>query len=220
MEVNGAEQGVADSAARAPLVRRGLRLEYLTVIWNSLEALLAIATGLLAGSIALVGFGCESVIEVVSGAALVWRLRGDAGAGGSERRESTALVLVGFCFLALALYVAFEAAEFLLMRRAPAVSYVGMVVAAASMVVMPLLARAKRRVAAGIGSRALTADSRQTSVCAYLSIIVLGGLLLNAWLGWWWSDPGAGLAMVPIIVKEGIECLRGERSVARPAPPR
>jgi divalent metal cation (Fe/Co/Zn/Cd) transporter len=197
-------------AGRAALVRRGRRLEYLTIGWNSLEGLIAVAAGLAAGSIALVGFGFDSVIEVTSGAALLWRLHMDAPER-RERAEKIALKLVGWSFLLLAAYVAFDAVKSLIQREPPEASYVGIALAALSLAVMPLLARAKRRVAASINSRALQADSRQTDICAYLSAILLGGLLLNALLGWWWADPVAALVMVPIIAKEGVEALRGEQ---------
>ncbi len=189
------------------LVARGRRLEYVTLGWNSLEALLSLAAGLLAGSIALVGFGVDSVIEVSSGAVLLWRL----GAGAeAERREQIALRFVGICFLLLAAYVAWDAITSLVHREAPHESYVGIGVAAASLIAMPLLARAKRRVARGLNSGAMQADSRQTDICAYLSAILLGGLLLNALFGWWWADPIAALVMVPLIAKEGIEGVRGK----------
>jgi len=194
---------------RLELVRRGRRLEYLTIVWNSLEGLIAVAAGLLAGSIALVGFGVDSVIEVSSGAALLWRLHLDSPER-RERAEQVALKLVGASFLALAAYVTYDAVSSLVRREAPEASYTGIALAALSLVVMPLLARAKRRVAAGLRSRALQADSRQTTICAYLSAILLGGLILNALLGWWWADPLAGLVMIPIIAKEGVAALRGE----------
>jgi divalent metal cation (Fe/Co/Zn/Cd) transporter len=195
---------------RATFVRRGLRLEYLTLIWNSLEAAVAVIAGVMAGSIALVGFGIDSVIECASGGALVWRLRTDSDAQRREWVEATALRLVGIGFLLLAAYVAFEAASTVLTRHVPDHSVPGILLAVASLIVMPLLARAKRRVAAGLGSNALHADSRQTDLCAYLSAILLAGLLLNAALGWWWADPVAGLVMVPIIAREGVAALRGE----------
>ena len=202
-------EALGGEAARAASVRRGRMLEYLTVGWNSLEGVLAIGSGLLAGSIALVGFGVDSVIEVSSGAALLWRLHLDSPER-RERAEQVALKLVGVSFLALAAYVAFDAVKSLVYREAPEASYVGIALAALSLAVMPLLARAKRRVAAEIGSRALKADSRQTDICAYLSAILLGGLGLNALLGWWWADPLAALVMAPILVKEGVGALRGE----------
>ena len=200
---------VNDEFARAKNVRRGRRLEYLTVGWNSLEGVVAVAAGLAAGSVALVGFGFDSVIEVSSGLALLWRLHMDAPEE-RERAEQLALKLVGLSFLALAAYVAFDALKSLLGREPPEASYVGIALAALSLVVMPVLARAKRGVAAKIKSRALEADSRQTDICAYLSAILLGGLALNAGFGWWWADPAAALLMTPIIVREGVEALRGE----------
>jgi divalent metal cation (Fe/Co/Zn/Cd) transporter len=194
---------------RADLVRRGLRLEYLTIAYNSLEAVIAVISGLIAGSIALVSFGLDSVIEVTSGGALLWRLHQDANPAHRERNEAIALRIVGVCFLALAAYVAYESAELLIERRAPERSMPGILLAAASIIIMPLLARAKRQVAVRIDSAALAADARQTDICFYLSIILLVGLLLNATLGWWWADPVSGLAMVPIIAREGYNAVRG-----------
>ena len=195
------------AAPRAANVRRGRRLEHFTIVWNSLEAVVAIGAGLFAGSIALVGFGVDSVIETSSGAVLLWRLRdGERG----EAREGVALRLVGVSFLLLAAYVAFGAIKSLVMREPPEASYIGIGIAALSLVVMPLLARAKRRVAAGLNSRAMQADARQTDLCAYLSAILLAGLAVNALFGLWWADPLAGLVMTPIIAKEGIRALRGE----------
>lgn len=191
-------------ASRSNAVWRGRNLEYLTIGWNSLEAVAAIGAGLLAGSIALVGFGFDSVIESVSGAVLLWRLF--AGEG----REKLALRLVGASFLVLAAYVGFDAVKSLLVRESPEASYLGIAIAALSLVVMPILARAKRWVAANLNSRAMLADSRQTDICAYLSAILLVGLLLNALFGWWWADSAAALIMLPIIIKEGVEGLRGE----------
>lgn len=185
-------------------VRRGRNLEYFTIGWNSLEAVVAIGAGLFAGSIALVGFGFDSVIESLSGAVLLWRLF--AG----EHREQLALKLVGVSFLFLAAYVAFDAGKSLLLREPPEASYIGIVLAFLSLLVMPVLARAKRQVAANLNSRALAADSRQTDICAYLSAILLFGLGLNALFGWWWADPVAGLIMIPIIAREGVQALRGE----------
>jgi len=195
---------------RRALVQRGLRLELLTVGWNSAEAVIGIAAGLLAGSIALVGFGLDSVIEVSSGAILLWRLRADRDHTRREHAERLALRLVGLSFLALAAYVAADATYTLWRRQVPEESYVGIGLAIVSLVVMPLLARAKRRLAAELGSLALHADSQQTQICAYLSGILLSGLALNAALGWWWADPVAGWLMAPIIASEGVEALRGK----------
>ena len=198
------------STSRASLVRRGRRLEYFTIAYNSLEGLIAIVAGLFAGSIALVGFGVDSVIEVTSGLALLWRLSRDVDEGSRERAEAITLKIVGGCFLALAAYVTYDSVTSLLRREPPEESIPGIALAAASLVVMPLLVRAKRKVARGINSSAMAADAKQTELCTYLSAILLGGLLLNALLGWWWADPVAALIMVPIIIKEGVEGLRGE----------
>lgn len=186
------------------IVRRAKQLEYLTIGWNSIEAIVAIGAGILAGSIALIGFGFDSVIESLSGVILLWRL--SAG----EHREKPALRLVGVSFLILAAYVGFDAVKSLIFREPPEASYAGIAVAALSLVVMPILARAKRRVAANLNSRAMLADSRQTDICAYLSAILLGGLILNALFGFWWADPIAALVMMPIIAKEGFEAVQGK----------
>ena len=190
-------------------IQTARRLEYATLAWNSVEATVSIAAGILAGSVALIGFGADALIESVSGSVLLWRLRsGELG----ESRERRALQLVGVSFLLLAGYVLFDAGKSLLEREPPAASIVGIVIATVSLIIMPVLARAKRRVASRINSAALAADSRQTALCAYLSAILLVGLALNGLFGWWWSDPIAALVMVPIIAREGIEALRGEHS--------
>ena len=200
-----------DALDRPQLIRRGKLLEYLTVAYNSLEGLIAIGAGLLAGSIALVGFGFDSVIEVISGVTLLWRLYADVDEHRRELVENRALRIVGASFLLLAVYVLFDAVKAIVLRESPEESFIGIALAAVSLVIMPLLVRAKRRVAREIGSRALDADATQTALCTYLSAILLAGLLLNATLGWWWADPAAALIMVPIIVREGLEGIRGER---------
>jgi divalent metal cation (Fe/Co/Zn/Cd) transporter len=210
---SGLSNSILQSPQSPAALQRGRRLEYLTLAWNSLEAVAAIGAGLIAGSIALVGFGLDSVIECFSGGVLLWRLR--AGEEG-ERREKPALRLVGVSFIALAIYVAYEAGSALARGRAPEKSWFGVAVAIASLVAMPLLARAKRRVAEQLNSGALQADSRQTDICAYLSAILLGGLLLNALLHWWWADPAAGLVMVLLIGREGFEALRGKTCCESP----
>lgn len=199
-----------ESSDRPALIKKGRYLEYFTVVYNSLEGLIAVAAGLVAGSIALVGFGFDSLIEVTSGAVLLWRLHADVDEVSRERVEAISLRIVGACFVLLAIYVSYDSIGSLIRRKAPEESLVGIVLAAVSLVVMPLLVRAKRKVARAIKSRALIADSKQTELCTYLSAILLGGLLLNALLGWWWADPVAALVMVPIITKEGIEALRGD----------
>jgi len=192
-------------------LRKGRRLEFLTIGWNVVEAVVSVVAGLFAGSTALVGFGVDSVIESGSGAVLLWRLQDSPD---HQDRERTALRLVGVTFLILAAWVGYDASRSLILREAPSVSYPGIVIAGVSLIVMPWLAYRKRRVAASLGSRALEGDSRQTSLCAYLSAILLAGLLLNALLGWWWADSVAALCMVPIIANEGFEALRGERCEA------
>lgn len=208
---NGTSVG-SRPATRDDIVSRGRRLEYFTIAWNSLEALVSIGAGVIAGSIALVGFGLDSVIETSSGAVLLWRLHhsNESDVARRERAEGIALKLVGVSFLALAAYVLYDAAKSLIRHDAPETSLPGIVIAALSLIVMPLLARAKRRVAGALSSGAMHADSRQTDICAYLSAILLGGLILNATLGWWWADPVAALVMVPIIAKEGVDAVRGK----------
>ncbi len=200
---------------RQDLVKRGQRLEYFTVGYNLLEAFVSLAAGWMSGSVSLVGFGLDSLIEVTSGGALLWRLRSDADAERRERVERVTLRIVGGCFLALALYVLAESVARLAGHETPERSLPGIVIAAASVIVMPLLANAKRRVATAIHSRALHADSRQTDFCLYLALILLAGLLLNALAGWWWADAAAGLAMVPLIAREGIASMRGKSCECR-----
>jgi divalent metal cation (Fe/Co/Zn/Cd) transporter len=195
---------------RQDLVRQGQRLEYFTIGYNSVEGLVSIVAGLIAGSVSLIGFGLDSGIEVVSGVALLWRLRHDLNRSRREQVERITLRIFGWCFVTLALYIAYESGFTLIRREPPERSIPGIIAAAVSVVVMPLLAQAKRRVAAAIGSGAMSADSKQADFCTYWSAILLGGLLLNAVLGWWWADPVAGLLMVPIIAKEGIDGIRGK----------
>jgi divalent metal cation (Fe/Co/Zn/Cd) transporter len=194
---------------RPALVRCSRRLNYATLAYNSLEGVLSIGAGLLAGSIALVGFGTDSLIELAAGAAALWRLSVDLNLARREGVEQQTLRLIGCCFLALAAYVSFKAIGALIDRTAPEQSPLGIGIAAASLLVMPFLARAKRAVALQLGSGALAAEARQTLVCTYLSAILLVGLALNALWGWWWADPVAGVAMVPLITWEGIEGVRG-----------
>jgi divalent metal cation (Fe/Co/Zn/Cd) transporter len=196
--------------ARARLIRRGLRLNYTTIGYNLLEALASIIAGIVARSVALVGFGVDSAIEVTAALAAQWRLRSDLDPARRERAERITLQVIGWSFLALAAYVLYDSGRTLWLRERPERSVAGIVILMLSVVVMPLLARAKRRVAHGLASRALEADARQTSLCAYLSVIALAGVALNGLAGWWWADPVSALAMVPIIVREGLEGIRGE----------
>lgn len=196
---------------RASAALRGRRLEYFTIVWNIAEGIIAIVAGAIAGSISLVGFGIDSLIEVTSGAALLWRMTADADLARREAIERRSLKIVGACFVALAVYVAYEAGGALWRREAPEHSIPGIVLAIASLIAMPLLSRAKRKVAAELDSAAMRADAKQTEFCTYLSAILLAGLLLNALLGWWWADPVAALVMTPIIANEGREALSEKR---------
>jgi divalent metal cation (Fe/Co/Zn/Cd) transporter len=194
---------------RDTIVRRGRRLSFATLFFNSLEGVVAIVAGLSAGSVALVGFGVDSGIELAASAVALWRLGADAAPARRARAERIGHRVIGLLFVALALYIAYDAGSSLVRREAPSASLLGIGLAIASLVVMPYLARAKRRVGSALDSRALIAESAQTSLCSYLAAILLGGLLLNALLGWWWADPVAALMMVPIIAREGIGGLRG-----------
>jgi divalent metal cation (Fe/Co/Zn/Cd) transporter len=193
---------------RLAVAERGKRLEYFTIVWNSLEGLVAVIAGAFAGSISLVGFGIDSFIEVASGAVLLWRMSVDADVRHRERNEKVSLRIMGVCFLALAAYISYESFSDIVSRKPPEHSIPGIVLACVSLVVMPLLARAKKKIGRALGSSAMHADARQTDFCVYLSAILLLGLLLNVGLGWWWADPVAALVMVPIIAKEGLDGLR------------
>ena len=197
-------------SGRMAVVHRGRRLEYFTIGWNAIEGGVAVAAGAIAGSIALVGFGLDSFIEVTSGLTLLWRMSVDADVHRRELNEKRALRIVGACFLLLAAYVAYESTSDLWSRKAPEHSVPGIFLACVSLIVMPLLSRAKRKVGHALGSAAMHEDAKQTEFCTYLSAILLFGLLLNAIFGLWWADPVAGLLMVPIIAKEGVAGLRAK----------
>lgn len=200
------------TVARAGLLRRALRLEYVTVGWNVVEGAVAIAAAVAAGSVALLGFGIDSLAETASGVILVWRLAAEARADGEaevERLDRGAHRLVGASLLLLAAYVATEAGKALWTWEQPRPSAAGVAVTALSIGVMWWLARAKRRAAAALASRALAADSFQTSACFWLSLITLAGVGLNATFGWWWADPVAALGLTPFLVREGLEGWRG-----------
>jgi divalent metal cation (Fe/Co/Zn/Cd) transporter len=186
-------------------IRRGLRLEYATLGYNVVEAGVALTSGVMAGSVSLIGFGIDSVLEVSSGLVMIWRLGHHA-----EHAERRAQQLIALSFFGLAAWIGWEAVESLMEREGPAVSWPGIVLAALSILIMPAIARAKRRVGIEIGSASMVADSRQTSLCAYLSVILLAGLGLQAAFGWWWADAVASLAMTPIIAREGIGAWKGD----------
>jgi len=195
---------------RQAFARRGRQLEYFTIAWNTIEGLVAVIFGAMAGSVSLVAFGIDSFIEVTSGSTLLWRMSVDADEEKRERNEKLSLRIVGVSFLALAAYVAYESAFDLLSRKQPEHSIPGIALACVSLIVMPLLSRAKKKVGNSLASAAMRADAKQTDFCVYLSVILLAGLLLNAALGWWWADPIAALIMVPIISKEGIDGIKAK----------
>jgi divalent metal cation (Fe/Co/Zn/Cd) transporter len=199
------------AAARTDLIQRGERLEYFTIFWNTIEGLVSVGAGIVAGSLALVGFGLDSFIEVISGSALLWRMKADQDVEQRERAERMSLRVVGICFLALAAYVAIDSAYSLLHKSGPERSVLGIAIGVASLFVMPLLARAKRNVGRAISSPAMIADSQQTQFCTYLSAVLVAGLLLNFFFGWWWTDSLAALFMVPIIANEGVDAVRGKQ---------
>jgi divalent metal cation (Fe/Co/Zn/Cd) transporter len=207
MREKAMKESADDQTGRVDDTNHARRLEYLTIGWNLIEAGVALGAGIVAGSIALVGFGVDTLIEILSSLILLWRL---LSTHPDEQREQIALKLVGACFMLLSAYVGYEAISSLVLKKPPETSFAGIAVAILALFVMPLLARAKRRAAGRLNSAALLADSRQSSLCAYLSVILLGGLVLNAAFNWWWADPVAALIMLPIIVKEGLEALRGE----------
>jgi len=194
--------------------KKALLSEYFTVGWNVIEGIVAIAAGVIAGSIVLVGFGLDSYIEVASGLVLIWRLRkhGFSNDEEEEAAEKKAIFFVGVTFLVLALYVTYESAKKLLLHEHPDESVIGIVLALVSLIVMPWLAIYKKRIAAEINSRALRADALETLACSYLSLTLLIGLGANALLGWWWADPVAALAMVYFLIKEGWEAISESRA--------
>ena len=191
---------------RMELNRRSRLLAYATPAYNLAEGVVAVAAGAAAGSTALIGFGLDSFVEVSSALVVIWQFRSSL----PEARERLALKLIALSFLALAVWVSMDAAHSLLTQDRAQPSLVGIAIAAASVVVMPALAWAKRRVGHELASATVVADSVQTTLCSYLSLIVLGGLALNAALGWWWADPAAALAVAAIAVREGVEAWRGE----------
>jgi cation diffusion facilitator family transporter len=202
--------GVMASDRQKALHRRGIRLEVFTITWNVVEAVVAIGAGLLAGSVALVGFGVDSGIEVISAVALLWRLLKAGPKATAEEHgaaEKRALYLVAATFLLLSAYIAYEAVGALLAREGPDSSAVGLVLAAISLLVMPTLAYLKGRTGREMGSEALQADAVETWVCSYLSLALLAGVGLYAVFGWWWADPVGALAMLPLILWQGFETL-------------
>lgn len=196
---------VADPAERTRLERLARVLAWVTIAWNVLEAVVAISAGLVAGSLALVGFGIDSSIEVFAAVVVLWRLRGV-----DEEREEKALKLIALSFFALGAYVVVEAIRDLLADSDATTSPVGIGIAVASLAVMPALAAAKKRVGVRLGNRTVRADAAETRLCAYLSVVLLSGLVLDATVGWWWADPVAALGIAFLAVREGREAWEGE----------
>jgi divalent metal cation (Fe/Co/Zn/Cd) transporter len=190
--------------------RRAVVLLWLTVAWNLAEGGVAVALGVLAGSVALVGFGLDSVIEIGAAGVLLWRLGVPAAGGAARRAERTAQRVIGATFIALAAYVVAQSAYAAVPGNEPATSAYGLGLSVVSVAVNPALGIAKRRNARRLDSAALVAESTETLICAYLAVTLLAGLAANAAFGWWWADVAAALAMVPWIVREGVEGLRGE----------
>jgi divalent metal cation (Fe/Co/Zn/Cd) transporter len=198
-------------ASREAGLAKGLRLEAFSISWNVLETVVGMIAGLAAGSVALVGFALDSVIEASSASILVWRLRSESsGSRSPEEAERRAIRLVAIAFFALAAYVGVRAVYDLVTEARPEESRVGIVLAIVSLVVMPLLAWRKRVLARELDSRALQADSKQTTLCTYLSAFLLVGLLANSLFGWWWADPVAGIAIALVAVNEGRELWNDE----------
>jgi divalent metal cation (Fe/Co/Zn/Cd) transporter len=195
-----------DPVQRRKLGRRAQLLAGASVTYNLVEAVIAITAGLLAGSVALVGFGLDSVVEVSSGLIILWQFRHRL----PETRERQALRLLALSFFALAAYVTFESIRTLAVGTDPETSPVGIGLAIASLIVMPFLSWAQRRTGKALGSNAVVADGTQTLLCTYLSAVLLVGLVLNATLGWGWADPIAGLVIAAVAVREGLEAWRGE----------
>ena len=199
-------QFVVDPARRRQLGRRAQLLAAASVTYNVIEAIVAVSAGMVAGSVALVGFGLDSMVEVSSGLIILWQFRHAM----PESRERRALRLMACSFFALAGYVGVESVRALVTGEQPDVSPVGMALAALSLLIMPFLSWAQRRTGRALGSGAVVADSTQTLLCTYLSAVLLAGLLLNATVGWWWADPVAGLVIAAVAVREGRAAWRGE----------
>ncbi|SFP88708.1 cation transporter [Amycolatopsis rubida] len=195
----------ADAARRAVLRRRVRWLVAGTITYNVVEAIVAVSAGTIASSSALIAFGLDSVAEVLSAVAVAWQF----ASADPERRERAALRVIAVSFFLLAAYVAIDSVRSLFGAEASH-STVGIVLAAVSLVVMPVLSGAQRRAGRELGSASAVADSKQTLLCTYLSGVVLAGLLVNALLGWYWADPLAALAIAAVAVREGLEAWRGE----------
>jgi divalent metal cation (Fe/Co/Zn/Cd) transporter len=199
---------------RERLVQRAKLLARLGLAWHGIEAAVAIGAGIAAGSIALIGFGADSLVESVAGLVLLWRFAGSRA--GSEGAELRAQKLIGLSFFAIAAYVGIEAGRSLAAAEHPEVSYIGIGLAAVTLLTMPPLAIAKSRVGEQLGSSATKSEGRQNMLCAYLSAALLIGLGANAIAAWWWADPTVALLIAGVAINEGREAWRGEACCAAP----
>ncbi|MHA7618379.1 cation transporter [Cellulosimicrobium cellulans] len=198
------------AARRAVLERRVRWVVAATIAWNAVEAVVAITAGRVASSAALVGFGLDSLVEVLSAAAVAWQF----AAPDPHRRERAAMRVIAVSFLGLAVFVSVDAVRSLLGAAEPEHSVVGIWLAAVSLAVMPFLSWFERRTGRELGSASAVADSKQTLLCTYLSAVLLVGLVLDATLGWSWADPLAALVIAAVAVKEGVEAWRGDACCA------
>ncbi|MBL4858098.1 cation transporter [Nocardioides sp. 31GB23] len=214
MTIHAHTDQTVSAADRAQLGRRAQLFAAASVAYNAIEAVIAITAGVVAGSVALVGFGLDSVVEVSSGLIILWQFRHRL----PESREEQALRLMAISFFALAAYIAFESGRALLTGAEPDPSPVGIGLAAASLLIMPFLSWAQRRTGRALGSNAVVADSTQTLLCTYLSAVLLVGLVMNATLGWSWADPVAGLVIAAVAAREGLDAWRGKNCGCGPAP--
>jgi divalent metal cation (Fe/Co/Zn/Cd) transporter len=211
--VNGTHAEALAADGRSEQLNHALRLEYLTVAWNVVEGTVAVTAAVLAGSVALLGFGIDSFVEMASGLVLLWRLRAESRHRDAEavlRIDRQARKLVAISLMALAAWVAADAIHTLWTGERPSPTLVGIVLTLVSMAVMRWLARAKKSAARALHSHALESDAAQTSICFWLSVIVLVGIGLNRLFGWWWADPVAALGMTVFLVREGRQAWRGE----------
>ena len=199
---------VAPDADRDVLIRRGVALEIFTLLWMTVEAAVAVVAGTVAGSVALLAFGIDSVIEFVAALVVLHSFRAEQAGRPPSGGEQRALRVIGVTFFLLAAYIVVDAAYTLLAARPPESSAAGVAVSAAALLVMPVLSVVKRRTGTRLGSQMLLADAAESLFCAYLSAVVLVGLALNAVLGWWWADPVAALLVVPLVLNEGLEASR------------
>lgn len=203
-------------SVQAMQVKKGINIEIVSIFWMIVEAAVAIGAGIVAHSLALTAFGADSIIELVAGGILLWRLYVESNGASIERvqqAEKRASWVVGVSLIALAIYIVVMAGYDLWTRSGSETSVLGLALAVASGIIMPYLSRAKKKIGTQIGSKALRADGSCSIVCAYMAWTLIVGLVLTAFLGWWWLNALAGLALVYFIVKEGIEAIQEARGV-------